>query len=411
MKFFRHDIDLRQTDAVWELIETHGIAGYGFYWAVVEELYKAESSGFIIHATEQWQRRIKKQMNISDSNTVFRFLESFSENGAIDPQLWNEGYICIPSIVSEGNEYVKFKAKQAEKKRNSRGAKSKSVPRDSHESLDAVPPLVHQDSHGSLDAVQRVEVDQLVLLGSLLQVDQGSLSPKGSLSAQEMRERENSLSLEKQESETIATEPDSPNIKFNPVSTTPRMGEGESSAAAPAAIFKISRWADFVGPGNHADFWESVVKKAAKLPDCVDAESAAQSWIRKSGQLLWGRYEEDQRKRLNSASLQKPRNHPRETIPIETTLLPTCLPRDLGEAIAAIQVHLGSLNWSNQDAARYMQSIGKWKCERGATKGLLDGRGTGFMMLGDEELLQLHEEILKLRPGKCLSTPDLQMAS
>jgi hypothetical protein len=239
-----------------------------------------------------------------------------------------------------------------------------------------------------------------------------SLSHKGSLSQEPEREREVAQAPRSQEPEQSSkrqgvTEPEKSEVKSKLVLTNRISGEGDYSAASPPKDFEITAWANFTGPGNHPVFWASVVNKAGKLPNCVDAESSAESWIRKSGHLLWARFQEEQQPR--PAPLVPAKIQPLATQDPRAALVG--LRRDLGDAIAAIQVHLGALNWSNQDAARYMQAVNKWTCERGATKNLLDGRGSGFMMLGDDELIELHDEILKLKPGQCIPTPEFQMAS
>jgi hypothetical protein len=84
------------------------------------------------------------------------------------------------------------------------------------------------------------------------------------------------------------------------------------------------------------------------------------------------------------------------------------LPQDLSEAIAAIQTKLSTLNWSNQDAARWMKYTGRWACERGATAALLSGKGCGFSRLADGDILDLLETLAPLTPGQCI--PTLQTA-
>ncbi|MCG9891062.1 MAG: hypothetical protein MH252_08305 [Thermosynechococcaceae cyanobacterium MS004] len=193
----------------------------------------------------------------------------------------------------------------------------------------------------------------------------------------------------------IATEPDAPETKSN-LASKPQTTEGQSSAPpSPPKIFGITRWADFVAPGAHPVFWDSVVQKAQRLPERpVDAESAAQSWIQKSGHLLWQKFTE---------ATAPPKPQPQSPAEEAQRQVAACLPVDLSDTISAIQVHLKYLNWSHQDAARYMQQTGRWTCQRGATAWLLAGKETAFSMLHDAELIDLLDAIKPLKPKLCQS--------
>lgn len=110
MKYFQHDLCARQSDKTWELLDRHGLTGYGLWWVVLEELYKAEDSNFCIGATETWCRRLSKDLNVSDWRTLPRILDTFAELGMIDPQLWAEQTIFAPSVIERGDRYIQKKA-------------------------------------------------------------------------------------------------------------------------------------------------------------------------------------------------------------------------------------------------------------------------------------------------------------
>lgn len=115
MKWFNHDIDTRNDDKIFELIEAHGMMGYGLWWLVVEELYAAEKTGFQIEATETWFKRIAKQANLTDWRSLGRVLDTMAEQKLIDAQLWAEHVIHCPGIIKRADTYVQKKALNAKR--------------------------------------------------------------------------------------------------------------------------------------------------------------------------------------------------------------------------------------------------------------------------------------------------------
>lgn len=113
MKWFDHDIDARSDDKIFELIEAHGMMGYGLWWLILEELYASEETGFQIEATETWFKRIAKQANLTDWRSLVRVLDTMAEQNLIDAQLWAEHFIHCPSIMKRADAYIKKKALNA----------------------------------------------------------------------------------------------------------------------------------------------------------------------------------------------------------------------------------------------------------------------------------------------------------
>lgn len=130
MKYFQHDLLAREDDKIWELIDRHGLTGYGAWWVILEELYKAEEDSFKVDATETWLKRLAKNLDISDYRTLPRLLDTFAELGLIDAQLWHEHVIFSPAVVARGDYYVRQKAlarQRKQKERSTRKAKAQEV--------------------------------------------------------------------------------------------------------------------------------------------------------------------------------------------------------------------------------------------------------------------------------------------
>ena len=120
MKYFKHDLLSRDDDKIFELIEAHGMQGYGIWWAILEELYKAEDSGFQIEASDTWFKRLSKELNLTDWRTLIRLLDTMAEQKLIDAQLWADHVICAPGITKRADDYVRQKEQAAERKRQQR---------------------------------------------------------------------------------------------------------------------------------------------------------------------------------------------------------------------------------------------------------------------------------------------------
>jgi hypothetical protein len=107
MKYFKHDLLSREDDKIWELIDSHGMQGYGIWWAILEELYKAEATDFQVEATDIWLKRLSRQLGLSDWLTMVRTLDRFAELNLIDRQLWRDRVIYAHGIAKRAEAYVK----------------------------------------------------------------------------------------------------------------------------------------------------------------------------------------------------------------------------------------------------------------------------------------------------------------
>ncbi|NEZ54966.1 DUF4373 domain-containing protein [Adonisia turfae] len=120
MKYFKHDLAAFDDDKIWELIEAHGMQGYGIWWWLLEQLYAAEENGFLIDATDTWFKKASKKMNLTDWRTLVRVLDTLSEVGLIDTQLWAEHHIYCPGIIKRADSYIAQKVAAKERKRRQR---------------------------------------------------------------------------------------------------------------------------------------------------------------------------------------------------------------------------------------------------------------------------------------------------
>ncbi len=117
MKYFKHDLVTRDDDKIFELIEAHGVQGYGIWWVILEELYKSEDGGFQIAVTDTWFKRLSKSLNLTDWRILLRTLDTMAEIRLIDPQLWAEHVIHAPGISKRADQYLRQKERAAERKR------------------------------------------------------------------------------------------------------------------------------------------------------------------------------------------------------------------------------------------------------------------------------------------------------
>ncbi|MEM9452398.1 MAG: Lin1244/Lin1753 domain-containing protein, partial [Cyanobacteria bacterium P01_E01_bin.6] len=105
MQWFRHDLSTRDSDQIFELIEAHGVQGYGIWWVILEECYSVESNGFQVEASETWFKRLSKNLNLTDWRTIIRVLDTMANLGLIDSQMWAEHIVVVPGISKRADDY------------------------------------------------------------------------------------------------------------------------------------------------------------------------------------------------------------------------------------------------------------------------------------------------------------------
>lgn len=120
MKWFRVETNHVDNDKIWDLFETHGVSGYGFYFWLINALHKQEESGYQIELTDRWIRKTARELFISDKHTIVRYLDTLAEIGLINSQLWAEKIILSDGILERADAYMKSRIKERKKKRSQR---------------------------------------------------------------------------------------------------------------------------------------------------------------------------------------------------------------------------------------------------------------------------------------------------
>jgi Fe2+ or Zn2+ uptake regulation protein len=115
MKYFQHDTNSRTNRKLRKVLRTHGTTGYAIWWAILEELYANEDSGFEIKADELWLETLAESLCISDHRTLIRVLDTFAEVGLISRQHWQEEYLFIEAIHERGDNYIQKKTANAKR--------------------------------------------------------------------------------------------------------------------------------------------------------------------------------------------------------------------------------------------------------------------------------------------------------
>jgi Domain of unknown function (DUF4373) len=93
MRWWKVETNHIDNEKIWDLFESHGVGGYGFYFWLLNHLYLRDEDGYQAEATDRWIRKTARECFISDRHTVIRYLDSLAEVGLINPQLWAEKII------------------------------------------------------------------------------------------------------------------------------------------------------------------------------------------------------------------------------------------------------------------------------------------------------------------------------
>lgn len=99
MKYFKHSTDARQSRKLWKLVKTHGMIGYGIWWALIEALYLAEAHGFEINADEFWLEHFADELRLPNDATLILVLNTLSSLGLIDLLKWEKQQIISSQQV------------------------------------------------------------------------------------------------------------------------------------------------------------------------------------------------------------------------------------------------------------------------------------------------------------------------
>ena len=149
MKWFKHESDAHLNIKLQRVIESLGLAGYGYYWACVELVASQGNDDFSITKEKNWQFFLQKMLNIP-LETQKEYLLMFARHNLIDKEALKKGILYIPKLEERCDEYtekVRRKSGQGrdnvgleEKRRDkNREEESKSSPESSFEYLLAIP--------------------------------------------------------------------------------------------------------------------------------------------------------------------------------------------------------------------------------------------------------------------------------
>jgi hypothetical protein len=86
-----------------------GIAGYGIWWALLEELYQAEPDGYTIAPDDMWWSDTADKFKIAEDE-FRKAVQYFAKVKLIDGASLQEGVILCPGVVDRGDDYTRKKA-------------------------------------------------------------------------------------------------------------------------------------------------------------------------------------------------------------------------------------------------------------------------------------------------------------
>jgi HNH endonuclease/Domain of unknown function (DUF4373) len=115
MKWWKLETDHYRNDRVYDLLEKHGIGGYGFYIFLMNYLYELDETGYQVEATDRWIRKIARECFLSDSHIVVRYLDTLALVGLINPQLWAEKIVGSQCVRDEAERRIRVRSSEYRK--------------------------------------------------------------------------------------------------------------------------------------------------------------------------------------------------------------------------------------------------------------------------------------------------------
>lgn len=108
IKYVKHDVDAHYDDALLDLCMANGIAAYGMYWLLVENLTARETHFYSLQ-NEAGKFAFHRDMSAFGEVPIgdcMAFVEQLAERGLIDTELWEEKKTIIINRVCVDAENV-----------------------------------------------------------------------------------------------------------------------------------------------------------------------------------------------------------------------------------------------------------------------------------------------------------------
>lgn len=96
MKYFQHKTNALNNPKLRKVIRLHGAAGYGVWWALLEELHKGD--GAEINANALWLECFSELLCIQDSKELEAIIETIAQLHLISLPHWNKRLIWRDDI-------------------------------------------------------------------------------------------------------------------------------------------------------------------------------------------------------------------------------------------------------------------------------------------------------------------------
>lgn len=105
MKWFKHETDAHTNLKLQNVIDTHGLGAYAYYWICVE-IVGLQGENFRINSEKNWKIYLKKLSGLSvEEQDVL--LNIFGDTNLVDKKSLSRGVLYIPKLEERQDEYTK----------------------------------------------------------------------------------------------------------------------------------------------------------------------------------------------------------------------------------------------------------------------------------------------------------------
>lgn len=109
IKYFKHDASAHDDEALYRLVDRHGMAWYGWYWVLVELLTCRRKHYYDVSDNAGW-RRLARDMSCMadmDSDECREFIAELSAMELVSSRHLNElGHVAIERILRDAEKYA-----------------------------------------------------------------------------------------------------------------------------------------------------------------------------------------------------------------------------------------------------------------------------------------------------------------
>ena len=109
IKYFKHDTDAHNDDALYRLVDEHGMEWYGWYWLLIELLTRRRGHKYDVSSNAGWRKLSHDMSCLTDMSTdeCKAFIAELAEYGLVSKEYLDELHcVAVRRILVDSERYA-----------------------------------------------------------------------------------------------------------------------------------------------------------------------------------------------------------------------------------------------------------------------------------------------------------------